>query len=181
VKYNLGMVNQSEFENLNHLTLACFDQGRQVYRPRLTQISTEISEMPDIHQPMLAKGGALALTMSTWGTRHETFEIWVTDRFKPGSYNLYQTLVHELVHGYAGLALGHNINWRRWFYRVLWHADEAGMLPPHGDDLRAICFSIACRYSQKEAWRELGLIDQTFEQAQKEHTKVMNDYLRRAL
>ena len=182
VRFNLSQISKEEFDNLHSLVKACFDQGRQRVTPKLRSISNDVEDMPEVHRENLrATSDALALTMTTHGTRADVFDIWMLPQLLPGNFRFYQTLVHELVHGYAGIYCGHNAHWRRWFYRTLWHADQAQMLPEHESELRMICFSVGTRYTKDDPWKELKLIDEAFSKAESEHTKVMDAYLERVL
>lgn len=182
VKFNLSQMSKGEFDQFHAFVQACFDQGRQRVTPKLRAISNDIADMPEIHRGYLQTTSEIyALTMTTQGTRAETFDIYMIPQLLPGSFRFYLTLTHELVHGYAGLYCGHNAHWRRWLYRVLCHLDMAGMLPEHEDPVRLVCFSTGMGYTKGTSKQEVDLVKEVFTRAENEHTKVMDAYTERLL
>lgn len=176
MKYGLTQISKEEFDNFHTFVQACFDQGYQRRDPPLLKsISIHQSWAPTEYQGYLAKSDSLGVTMGT----HE-FDIWITPSYQSPVFKFYMTLAHELVHGYAGLKYGHNVHWRRWFYRVLWHLVEAKMIPEPESTPAEVLFSVERVYNQKY-WEPSAqaLVDEAMAKAIDEHEKVMASYWRR--
>lgn len=178
MKYDLTQISEEEFRVLHTFVQACFDQGKQQFSPVLTRITNQNEGFDPHHMEYIAKDGALAVTLENRGDYQTRFQIWVTSAYK-ASFSFYQTLAHELVHGYAGLKYGHNAHWRRWYYRVMWHLIEAKMIPTPESPLREVCFQTGLGYNYTSAKAELDLIDEAFTKAEEEHDHVLQNYWKR--
>lgn len=177
MKYGLSQITEDEFDRIHSMVLAVFDEGRQRFSPTLATIGTDIDWFPTVHRAYLAKHQALGVTMEDLGQREEEFHIWITPGYREPLFKFYMTLAHELVHGYAGLKYGHNAHWRRWFYRVMWHLHESGMIPTPESELKAVMWGQGLSYNRVSG--EFELVTEAFEKARKDHHKVIENYWKR--
>lgn len=179
LKYNLSVISQEEFETFHTLVQSVFDEGRQVYHPKLMQVSTDWTEMPEVHHAYLTKSDCLGVCMSELGMENEEFHVWITPSYIAPMYKFYMTLAHELCHGYVGTRYGHNAHWRRWFYRVLWHLNEAKLIPEPESELKWVGVSVEYCYNYKPNVDPMLTIMEAFNKAKSEHSQVMNNFLGR--
>ncbi len=179
--YKLSLIPREEFNNLHSFVQACFDEGRQKFNTKLKTISTDIDDFPACHRPYLARCDALGVSMADRGMTNKEFHIWITPSYEKLSYRFYMTLAHEMVHGYAGLQYGHNAHWRRWFYRVLWHLNEAKMIPEPESELRMVAFSVECSYNHSTDYTKSlhALPVEAFAKAEEEHGRVLKNFWKR--
>lgn len=183
MRYGLTQISEEEFEKLHTFVRACFDQGRQRFSPRLVTISTEAEWFPEEHRPYLADCSSLGVTMETREKHQEEFHIWITPQYTQPVFRFYMTLVHELVHGYAGLKYSHNAHWRRWFYRVMWHVISADIIPKPESSLEQVLFSVECSYNggAQPYWQSgaLDLVREASAKALSEHNVILDNYWKR--
>lgn len=179
MKYNLPVLSEDDFSDLHTFVQACFDLGRQRFSPTLKTVSNNWTDLPEIHHGYLAKCQSLGVAMTAPAEEHGDFHLWMTPQWETASQSFYNTLVHELVHGYAGLQYGHNAHWRRWLYRVRWHLNEAFMTPMYIHDLRMHCFNIGLTYNKSKENNEFDLLVEAFATAKEEHNQVMDNYWKR--
>lgn len=179
--YNLPILPQEEFDLLHTFVLAIFDQGRQRFKMDLKTVTVDPYECPENHLNYLLTSDSLGVSM-TARFRPEEFHIWINPAYKKPVFKFYMTLVHELVHGYAGMSYGHNAHWRRWFYRTLWHLHEVGFIPRPVDELKMVCLSVEYTYRNGEARIYVDpmlTILEAFSKAEKEHDQVKANYFKR--
>lgn len=179
MRYGLTQIPQSEFDTLHTFVKACFDEGRQRFSPTLETIGTNFTWFPEVHQDYLASNVALGTTMEISEEHQKKFHIWITPQYKEPVFKFYMTLVHELVHGYAGLKYGHNAHWRRWFHRVMWHAIAAKVIPEPDSSVDLVLYSVECNYNYGTPESAYQLVRESISQAWKEHSKILDNYWRR--
>lgn len=117
--------------------------------------------------------------MEPEGSYQEYFNIWITPRYELATFRFYLTLAHELTHGYAGLKYGHNAHWRRWFYRVVWHLNEAKFFPHYKSGLLYDLMPVEYQYNQSPKHDPVLTTLEAFRKAENEHDQVMENYLKR--
>lgn len=179
LRYDISVISQDEFEDFNNLVLSVFDEGKQWYKPKLMTVSHNFLEMPKIHHESMAKSTCLGVAMADEGKHHDEFHIWINPQWRAPVFKFYMLLAHELCHGYVGLQYDHTPSWRRWFYRTLWHLNEARMVPKPEDELKYVCVMVEMEYNKKPKVDPMLSILEAFHQAEREHDKVMDNYVTR--
>ncbi len=179
MKYDLPQMDEAEFVQFHTLVQACFDQGRQRFHPQVRRVTTNKTGYSPSHETYLKTTTALAVCMEGFGDYQKEFDIWVNPAYVKNTPRFRATLAHELVHGYAGLKYGHNAHWRRWYYRVMWHLQKAGMMGLR--DLAAFCHGVEYAYNQVSFISGDQLLVESAERAKEEHSKVMASYWKRLM
>lgn len=133
---------------------------------------------PEYHWDYLLKTDSLGVSMTVAGAP-EKFHVWINPAYTEPSFKFYMTVAHELVHGYAGLQYGHGPQWRRWFYRTLWHLVEAGFIPKPQSELKYICLSVESNYNRSIKIDPMLTIAEALHKAEQEHDKVNDNYFRK--
>lgn len=176
--YGLKMIPQEEFDGINQLVLAVLDQGRKLDRPKLTLITSDSSGMTADDRKYIAKHKPLGCTFAP-AMGYTEFQTWIMPAFNDSQY-FRAVLLHELVHGYVGIQYNHGPQWRRWYYRVLWHAINAGFLNLDRlqDSVQDLCRDLTCIYFQNDA-KELALITEAIARSEAESDKVSDNLFRR--
>lgn len=173
--YDLSILPVDQFEPVHAFVRAVFDQGRQRFKMDLATVTSSVAQSPQAFWDYLNKTDSLGVSMKAEGET-EKFHIWITPSYKQPLFKFYMTLVHELVHGYAGMQYGHNAHWRRWFYRTLWHLVEAGMMPAPEDELKYVCTTVEHAYNYTPKLDPMLTILEAFHKAESEHDQVMKNY-----
>ncbi len=169
-------MERESFDNLHLMVRACFDEGRQRFHPTLTRITIHNSGFRKDHAEYIEKDQCLAVALENGGLQ-KNFSIWVNPSYTGDCYWFRATLVHELVHGYAGLRYGHNAHWRRWYYRVMWHMAQTGYLIINPDKLENLCLDVGLNYNYVGG--ELTLVREAFAKAESEHSQVLSNFWKR--
>lgn len=112
------------------------------------------------------------------GEAGKYFHLWMNPSWQLATNAFYTTMTHELVHGYAGLQYGHGPQWRHWFSRVMFHVNEARMLPNYDENLYMRCFNVDLTYN-KSATSSMDTVVKSFNTASSEHPAVKTNYLER--
>lgn len=176
--YQLPQMPKSEFKEFNNFVRACFDQSKARKVPELKRIDVHVKGHHPRHVKYIEKFQPLAVTVVSGKDMDTAFSIWVNPAYRDDTFKFRMTLAHELAHGYAGVKYGHSAHWRRWFYRVMWHLDSAEFLPEHEDPLSLICFASGHLYNHSDK-SERHLVEEAFEQADREHKDVLDSYWER--
>lgn len=178
INYDLDVISEEEFNLLHCYVKSIFDQGRQRFKMDLVTCTNKIALCPQEHWPYLTESDSLGVSMTAQGNPEE-FHIWLTPAYKKPQFKFYMTLVHEMVHGYAGLKYDHGPQWRRWFYRTLWHLVQAGFIPEPLDELKYVCLSVEYTYCKAVKVDPMLTILEALNKAEQEHDIVNDNYFRR--
>lgn len=191
--YRLNAISEEEFNRFHSLVRAVFDQGRQRFDGRLRTVTDDPTLFPKSEQEYLAQNKALGVTFKLRGEEFGTFHIWMNPAYAEPSFSFFNTLAHELCHGYAGVGYGHNAHWRRWYYRVMYHLWENGFISTPDEDptdpdrypgetLEIMCYAKGFQYNRIDSSQdELGLVREAFAKAKSDSDKVKENYFRRTL
>lgn len=179
MKYNLPVLERTDFERLETFVAACFDQGQQRFTAQVKTVSNQWEDHPKYSHGFLKGRKSLGLAMQGPGDKTGEFHLWMHPHWHTATQPFHSTLLHELVHGFTGIQYGHSAHWRRWLYRVRWHANEARMTPLHIKDLRMHCFNIGLTYNKSDTSKEMDLLVEAFHTAEKEHERVLKNYWER--
>lgn len=179
VRYDLTTISRAEFNNFHSAVQAVFDQGHQHFSPELLTMTSSPDSFPKQEQADIAKYQAMGLTFKLSGEEHGTFHIWINPAYTVPSWGFYDTLAHELVHGYAGVGYGHKAHWRRWYYRTMWHLKDLELMDVP-DDLDLLCYAKGIGYNHSpHKQKELHLVWEAFSRAEDDRDKVRENYFRR--
>ncbi len=176
--YDLTTISHDQFDILHTFIRSVFDQGRQRFTINLATMTNQAGLCPEYHWPYLFKTDSLGVSMTARGNSSE-FHVWINPSFREPLFKFYMTLVHELVHGYAGLSYGHNAHWRRWFYRTMWHLVQAEIIPAPEDELKYVCTTVEHSYNQSPKIDPMLTILEAFNKAESEHEVVKTNYFRK--
>lgn len=177
MNYNLKILSYSDFQVFDAAVQACFDLSRRVYKTQLVSVTDDWQDLPKEHHQYMQEKKSLGTTMDETGN-HQIFHTWVNPQFIRPSYKFYHTLVHELCHGYAGLQYGHAAHWRRWFYRVSWHLDQAKLMPKPASPLPMLCWNVEYIYNRKSE-NMMGTVLEAHKRAEEEHEQFLVNFEKR--
>lgn len=179
LNYNLSVISEDEFTTFHTFVQAVFDEGHQWYKPKLMTVSQAWADMPEIHHATMKNSDCLGVSMADAGMAREEFHVWMSPSWEWPSFKFFMTLAHELCHGYVGLQYDHTPNWRRWFYRTLWHLNKQWMLPQPEDDLKYVCVTVEHAYNTRPKVDPMLTILEAFNKAESEHDRVLDNYFGR--
>lgn len=123
ISYDLLGFDEQDFADADRLVRATLiSQGRVPSQNRLVTITQDWGKLKrQDREYAKANNGTDAICFV--GSRPETFDVWVNPNLNPDTAYFRETLVHELCHGYVGIAYGHRPRWRNFFARTLSHYD----------------------------------------------------------
>lgn len=178
MKYNLPALSEADFTTVHTFVQACFDEGRQRFKPELLTVSKDWRDFPKHFQDELKARQSMGVAMHELGESGKTFHLWMNPSWHLPTQRFYNTLIHELVHGYAGLFYGHSQQWRYWYHRVMWHLNETDIMPNPSKSLHIQCFNVDLNYN-KGAGSSWDSVIFAFHAAKRDHDKVLDNYVKR--
>lgn len=125
--YNLDFPEE-DFQNADKLVRAAIlARGRVQNWNSLRKVTTVSRDVPTKHRHRIDEGlnspteVLHAITLVCPHNEYE-FDLWINPVVvHPTKGNFRATILHELCHGYLGVARGHDSSWRRLYARVLFH------------------------------------------------------------
>jgi hypothetical protein len=120
VSRNLTSIDDEKIETIYRVARATYLlSGDRTKIPYLNLLTDVWEEMPE-YRDRVAKDSTVGLCCAR-GSQIKAFDIWLHPNFIDNAEGPEITFMHELAHGFTGLDYGHQLYWRRFFTRLVYH------------------------------------------------------------